>query len=368
MEKVEDRWVTGLLKLALVILYIENDMLDEAQQMAEETEKIFQEVKDAYCLMVTYFWSMAIAMKINDVKLYDQSKAVFESLMNEHAFHFFTSKVTLFGPRDLVEKQKVLNFTIEHYKPTICIKLFGPVLFVRNWKVETEKVWQREKAKELFVYLYIHRNRFCSKEEIMDALFPSSTEDVAVRDFKVAYNALLKVLEPERNAREESFYIERKTGMYRIRSAPYIESDVHYFEQLISLANKQHCPILRKQWLLKAIQQYTGNLYEENSHIEWLHQERQRYKTLYLKAVEQLAQLLFEAQHYEQSIQYCEIILSKEPTWEEAYRLTMWCYFYLENKVAVQKTYERCEQVLLQQYDMEPMQSTTEIFEKLIKI
>ena len=53
---------------------------------------------------------------------------------------------------------------------------------------------------------------------------------------------------------------------------------------------------------------------------------------------------------------------------EEAYRLIMWCYFYLENKVAVQKTYERCKQVPLQQYDMEPMQSTTEIFEKLIKI
>ena len=119
---------------------------------------------------------------------------------------------------------------------------------------------------------------------------------------------------------------------------------------------------------MKAIQQYTGNLYEENSHIEWLQQERYQYKTLYLKAVEQLAHLLFEAQQYEQCIQYGEIILSKEPTWEEAYRLIMWCYFYLENKVAVQKTYERCEQVLLEQYDMEPMQSTTEIFEKLIKI
>ena len=367
-EKVEDRWVTGLLKLALLILYVENEMLDEAKQMAEETEKIFKEVKDAYCLMVTYFWSMFIAMKINDVHQYNKNKTIFESLMNEHDFHFFLSKITLFGPRDLVEKQKVLNFTIEEYKPTIYIKLFGPVQFVRNWKAETDKVWQREKAKELFIYLYIHRNRFCSKEEIMDALFPSSTEDVAVRDFKVAYNALLKVLEPGRNAREESFYIERKTGMYRIRAAPYIVSDINYFEQLISLAKKQDSAILQKQWLLKALQQYTGSLYEENINIEWLQQERQRYKTLYLKVVEQVAHLLYEEQHYEQCLQYCEIIIEKEPTWEEAYRLMMWCYFYLENKVAVQKTYERCEQVLLEEYDMEPMLSTIEIFEKLIKI
>ena len=85
-------------------------MLDEAKQMAEETEKIFKEVKDAYCLMVTYFSSMLIAMKINDVHQYDKSKTIFESLMNEHAFHFFSSKVTLFGTRDLVRKAKSIEF------------------------------------------------------------------------------------------------------------------------------------------------------------------------------------------------------------------------------------------------------------------
>ena len=90
-------------------------------------------------------------------------------------------------------------------------------------------------SEKKFLLKQLVKRDLTSKEEIMDALFPSSTEDIAVRDFKVAYNALLKVLEPKRNAREESFYIERITGMYRIRSEPYIVSDIYYFEQLISL-------------------------------------------------------------------------------------------------------------------------------------
>ncbi|MFF5995498.1 BTAD domain-containing putative transcriptional regulator [Lysinibacillus sp. KU-BSD001] len=366
-EKVEDRWVTGLLKLALLILYVENDLMDEARQMAKETRIAFEEVKDSYCLMVTYFWSMYVAMKTNDVHEYNEYKRMFELLINQHAYHFFLSKVTLFGARDLVETQRVLHFNRGDHKPAIYIKLFGPTLFVRNWQAE-HKVWHREKAKELFIYLYLNRNRYCSKEEMTAKLFPNSIEEVAVRDFKVAYNALLKVLEPNRSAREEPFYIERKQSMYRMCQRPYIMSDIEYFEQLISLADRQDDQSLQKQWLLKAVQQYTGDLYEDSAQVEWIQQERERYKTLYVKTLQQLAHIYFEEQQFEKCLQECEKIIVKDPTWEEAYRLMMWCHFYLENKVQVQKTYERCERVLLEEYEMEPMSSTTEIFEKLIKI
>ncbi len=366
-EKVEDRWVTGLLKLALLIVYVENELIYEATQMAKETQIIFEEVKDFYCLMITYFWTMHLAMKMNDIQKYKKYKRLFESILNQHGYHFFLKKITLFGPRDLVEKQKVLDFNMVNYKPAIYIKLFGPTLFSRNWKIE-HKVWQREKAKELFIYLYLNRNRYCSKEELTALLFPNSTEEVAVRDFKVAYNALLKVLEPNRSAREEPFYIERKQSMYRICQMPYIVSDIEYFEQLISLAKKNNHQSLQKQWLLKALQQYTGDLYEDSTNIDWIQQERERYKILYLNTLQQLAQIYLEEQNFDQCLQACEKIVLKEPTWEEAYRLMMWCHFYLENKVQVQRTYDRCERVLLEECDMEPMTSTIEIFEKLIKI
>ena len=367
-EKVEDRWVTGLLKLALLILYVENEMLTEAEQMATETRKIFEEVKDSYCLMVTYFWYMVLFMKKNDRSGYAQFRKMFEALMENHGYDFFLTKVTLFGPRDTIQKQQVLAFPEREIKPAIHIKLFGPMLFMRDWKVEHEKVWQRGKAKELFAYLYINRSRFCAKEEIMAALFPNSTEEVAIRDFKVAYNALLKVLEPGRSAREEPFYIERKQTMYRVHQEPFILSDIAYFEQLLELARRQTEPFQQKQWLQKAVTLYKGDLYEENMQADWIEHERNRLKTLFLKAMQQIATLCYDEREYEECLLACETILQKDPAWEEAYRLMMWCHFYLENKVELQKTYDRCEKILEQEYDMEPMHMTTEIFEKLIRM
>ncbi|MGM9949816.1 MAG: BTAD domain-containing putative transcriptional regulator, partial [Lysinibacillus sp.] len=367
-EKVEDRWVTGLLKLALLILYVENEMLTEAAQLAAETRKIFEEVKDSYCLMVTYFWHMVLFMKNNDRSGYAQFRQMFEELLEKHGYDFFLTKVTLFGPRDTVQKQQVLAFPEREIKPAVYIKLFGPMLLIRDWKVEHEKVWQRGKAKELFTYLYINRSRFCAKEEIMAALFPNSTEEVAIRDFKVAYNALLKVLEPGRGAREEPFYIERKQTMYRIHQEPFILSDIAYFERLLELAKRQDEPFQQKQWLQKAVAQYTGDLFEENMQADWIEHERNRLKTLYLKAMQQIATLCYDERQYEECLLACETILQKDPAWEEAYRLMMWCHFYLENKVELQKTYDRCEKILEQEYDMEPMHVTTEIFEKLIRM
>lgn len=367
-EKVEDRWVTGLLKLAMLIAYTENGMLVEASRMAAETIQVFEEVKDSYCLMVTCFWQMMLSMKKNDQGTYNRFRTMFDQMLEENGYDFFLTKVTLFGPRDLIQKQQVLAFPKEENKPAIYIKLFGPMLFIRNWQPEHDKVWQRGKAKELFTYLYINRSRFCAKEEIMAALFPNSTEEVAIRDFKVAYNALLKVLEPGRNAREEPFYIERKQTMYRIHQAPFIMSDIAYFEQLLDLAKRDTEPGQQQQWLQKAVTQYTGDLYEENMQADWIEHERTRLKTLYIKAMQQIATFSYEEQQYEECLQACETILQKDPAWEEAYRLMMWCHFYLENKVELQKTYDRCERIMAQEYDIEPMHTTTELFEKLIKM
>ena len=156
--------------------------------------------------------------------------------------------------------------------------------------------------------------------------------------------------------------------MYRIHQELFILSDVAYFEQLLELARRQTEPFQQKQWLQKAVALYTGDLYEENMQADWTWHERNRLKTLYLKALQQIAMHCYDERQYEECLLACEAILQKDPAWEEAYRLMMWCHFYLENKVELQKTYDRCEKILEQEYDMEPMHMTTEIFEKLIRM
>ncbi len=53
----------------------------------------------------------------------------------------------------------------------IQVNLFGSLNLIRNHQKLGDKEWQREKSKELFVYLYCHRQRYMPKEEIAHALW-----------------------------------------------------------------------------------------------------------------------------------------------------------------------------------------------------
>ena len=52
------------------------------------------------------------------------------------------------------------------------------------------------------------------KQKIIDILWPDSNEKTADRDFKVALHALNGALEPERQARAQSFFIKRMGSGY----------------------------------------------------------------------------------------------------------------------------------------------------------
>ena len=82
----------------------------------------------------------------------------------------------------------------------------------------------------LFIYCLIEE-RYVQKEEIMRELWEMSDEKSADRDFKVALNALLKVLEPHRSARENSFFILRKQTMYRLNPDADIRTDLDNFRK-----------------------------------------------------------------------------------------------------------------------------------------
>ena len=102
--------------------------------------------------------------------------------------------------------------------------------------------WQRDKAKELFIYLLLNRERYVSKEEIMHELWKVSDEKNADRDFKVALNALLKVVEPYRSARENSYFVLRKQTMYRLNPEADIRTDLDNFRKYAEMGLSEHSP------------------------------------------------------------------------------------------------------------------------------
>ncbi|RUL55516.1 BTAD domain-containing putative transcriptional regulator [Lysinibacillus antri] len=386
-ERVQDHWVSALLLTALTTIYIENNNLEKAKQSALKAQKLFLLSPDVYGEMVTNFWLAYIAFRQTTQDDFVNQFQKFLMACSEYNYYFFLTKRTLFGPENSLMVLQMLNYYMEyceadaHYisqllqykkgdpipKHYFTLHLFGPFTMFRNGVEVIDKEWKREKAKELFLYLYMNRHRFVAKEEIMHVLWPNGDEQAMNRDFKVVYNACLKVLEPQRQARDESAYIVRKQSMYQLHQKLAFTSDQEYFERFANIGLEQRDLHLGQDWLVRAVAYYKGDLLEDLQSFEWLQSKREDLHHLFILVVERIAQNFMRLKDFQKVIQWAEKLVRLDNTWEEGYRLLMLAYYHLENRPQAIKWYEKCVEVLEEELNIEPMETTVQVFEMIVR-
>ncbi|WP_313892343.1 BTAD domain-containing putative transcriptional regulator [Psychrobacillus sp.] len=386
-EKVNDYWLSALILVGLTIVYCEHKEMEKAMEVANEANRLFIVCGDTYGQMISTYWLMYIAYQIEQEEQFSQQARAFAHLCLTNDFLFFLQKKTMFGPMNLQilypmfqyalknnpnsneiqHLADVLNIssTINYPGYQLIIQLLGPFsLFIGHEEVR-DKQWQRDKAKELFVYLYLQKHRFVPKEELMRVVWGEGEEKAIDRDFKVALNALLKVIEPKRLPREDSFFILRKQSMYRLNPDALIISDMDSFYNYADMGINELNPNVSKDILLKAVKLYKGMLFEDKMAIEWISHDREKIQLLYIAVLERLAQTCTRLKEFEKTIYWAEKLLRIDQTWEEAYRLLMYAYYQLQNRSQSVKWYERCVAVLEQELSIEPMKTTVQMYEMI---
>ena len=199
----------------------------------------------------------------------------------------------------------------------------------------------------------------------MSAIWGDGDESTINRDFKVALNALLKVIEPQRSAREDSYFVIRKQSMYRINPTAHVESDLDYFKRYRDQGMNEVNPLHAKETLLKAEKLYKGALFEDKPMIEWIANDRENIQNEYILLLERLAQTCTRLNDFEGTIYWAKKLIRIDATWEEAYRLLMFAYYQLHNRAYAVKWYNRCVKCLKQELNIEPMQITIQMYEMI---
>ncbi|MBK3495030.1 transcriptional regulator [Viridibacillus sp. YIM B01967] len=388
-EKVHDHWVSALLYVSLSIIYVEHEQYVDAKDAITKAQSKFENSKDYFGLTIVSFWHAYIAYMQNDDVKFAANFELCMATIVEKKYDFFVKGQHIFGPQhNIVWWQLMHHWTTLQQSPAKTtrfyqllevdvdmpvpahmynIQLFGAMTVYRDGEVIVEKAWQREKAKELFIYLYLNRTRFVSKEEVINVLWPKATEETMTRDFKVAYNALLKVLEPNRLPRIESAYVVRKQSMYKLITQHCMNSDLDFFRQFISLGMQQKNPNLSNEWLLRGIQIYKGEFIADKRKSEWLQDIREELKCTYMEGIERLAQNYVRLKEFSKTVYWAEHLLKQDNTWEEGYRLIMNGYFQLQNRTQAVRWFEKCEQVLKDELNIEPMETTIQMYEMILK-
>ena len=185
------------------------------------------------------------------------------------------------------------------------------------------------------------------------------------RDFKVALHGINKVLEPNRAARTEPRFILRQGLTYQLNTAA-VFVDAEAMEKLIVLGNQAYTEntAIAIQAYQAAIAFQKGIYLPNRLYEDWSSAERERLQVLALGAVVTLGELLVNTNPME-SIRLAQEALLIDDAWEDAYRLQMLAYFKKGNRPMALKTYQKCLEVLDEEFGIEPLPETKKLLREI---
>ncbi len=225
--------------------------------------------------------------------------------------------------------------------------------------------WRRDKALQLLQYLVTMRARRQEREQIVDTLWPGLTPEAGERDFKVALNAVMRAIEPERAPRAEPRFVQRLGQAYGLAPEVWIDAvalDAHGTAANRAMgAGNRDAVIAHDQ---AAAELYGGEYLPERRYDDWSTLERERLHVLALGAMTRAASLLLEDETLE-SLRLAQRALSFDATWESAWRLRMRAHRVLGDRAQAEMAWRQCVAALAE-LGLEPLTETRTVYEAAI--
>jgi LuxR family maltose regulon positive regulatory protein len=241
----------------------------------------------------------------------------------------------------------------------------------RVWRGVTEveaRDWQRDKARQLFQLLVARRGRWMQRDELCDLLWPRLAPEVALRDFKVALNALNKALEPARAADAPYAFIARDGAAYRLRPEADLWLDDAAFAEgcarglaLLDAGDEEAGAAA----LEEALALYAGPYLPEALYDDWAADERERLQAIFLRAAERLAAARLAAARLADAADLCRRILAHDRCYEPAYQLLMRAHAREGNRPLALRAFQRCAEALHDDLGVEPAAETVALAEQI---
>jgi LuxR family transcriptional regulator, maltose regulon positive regulatory protein len=154
---------------------------------------------------------------------------------------------------------------------------------------------------------------------------------------------------------------------YGINPHAKIELDTSLFQTLIQnglseTSQEKVIPLLEK-----GLRLYLGEYLPERRYDDWCISKRESMLVYFLRGAEKMAQFMVRKEEYDKAIYWCERILKHDRTWEEAYRLLMYCYYRKNNRPQAMKWYRKCKVVLEEELGVSPLEPTKQMYDMIIE-
>ena len=154
---------------------------------------------------------------------------------------------------------------------------------------------------------------------------------------------------------------------YGLNPHAVIELDTTHFQTWIldGLNESDHEKVINS--FRKRLKLYQGEYLPERRYDDWCISKRESMLVYFLRGAEKMAQLMVRKENYEHAIYWCEKIIERDRTWEEAYRLFMYCYYRKNNRPQAMKWYQKCTDGIRGRVGSYPLEPTKHMYEMIIE-
>ncbi len=218
-----------------------------------------------------------------------------------------------------------------------------------------------QKVKELLVYLVIQRDRAHPRLVLANLLWPDADEEHGRANLRKALSLLRKMLG------SEQWLITSGSAVRFNTKAGDFWLDSQEFERLITIIPQrgEGGPEGRVRALEQAIALYRGpplaDIYED-----WALSESERLQTLYLDALEQLAEIYQTHREFPKAIAVWEKVVRLIPWHERAHRELIMLYALSGDRAAALRQYREYCEILQRELLVPPLPETQALYEKIL--
>jgi len=227
----------------------------------------------------------------------------------------------------------------------IRLELLGGVSLYRDGVRVVDKAWNRERVRQILCYLLT--NPRTARGEVMGALWPDLDERGASANLRTNLGHLRRVLEPERDRGEASWFV-RGDGEALILCHDGLESDVVRFDAIVEEARhfeERGVPGTALSRYLAAIDLYQGD-YAAGFDDPWVTYERIRLRSLFVTAATRAGELLLARGEPEQALRRADQVMAVDELAERSHRLRIRCLLAIGDRSAARNSGEQLLRVL----------------------
>lgn len=222
------------------------------------------------------------------------------------------------------------------------------IKIVRSGQPAQSLKWRTTKAQELFALLLHNRNRFVSKDMLIDSLWPDLESKKASTHL---YTTIYQVRQCLKQSSVNITINNVSGGEGYALNLNNVVVDYEKWEKTIGKLGALHETNWEQYYQL--VESYEGDYLGDYDYM-WAENERQRLRTLWLHHAMLAAEFCSHTNRYSNAITIYQRIVHLQPYHEEAHWGLMKSYDHLGERIAVAEQFRKLQQLLHDELGIKP--------------